>query len=153
MKTFFLSIGSNIDPRKNVPACLELLKQRFRVLKISPVYETTPVGPAGNRNFWNLAVELETNLNREDLRTELRKIEKSLGRARSQSNKFMPRTIDIDILPSRGYKNQAFIMVPLVDIAPRRKDPKSGKTFSALAKKLISQTVAWKRVRHSEILS
>ena len=132
MKDVFLGIGSNVDHAKNVPAYLKLLKQTFRVKKISSIYETEPVGPAGRENFWNLAVLIETDLQPVDLTREVRKIEKKLGRRRNE-NKFAPRTIDIDLLPQPGYQQQAFMMIPLAEIAPAGADPETGKTFGELA--------------------
>ena len=135
MSSVFLSIGSNIDPAKNIPDCLKILKEKFNVLKISPVYETDPVGPAGNRKFWNLAVEIENVLERKILTEKLRRAERVLGRVRDVKNKFVPRTIDIDILPQPDYQNQGFIMIPLADIAPKAEDPETGKSFQELAGK------------------
>ena len=136
MKPVFLSIGSNIEPELNVPACLKLLKEKFDHVKISPVYETDPVGPAGPQKFWNLAAEIKSDLGRKELTEKMREIEGALGRRRDPENKFAPRAIDIDILPQDDYQNQAFIMIPLADIAPEARDAKTGKTFEALAENL-----------------
>lgn len=130
---FFLSLGSNIDPEKNIPACLDLLKKNFRIRKISSIYETEPAGPAGNQKFWNLALSLESDLAREVLTANLRRIEETLGRKRNPADKFAPRTIDIDLLPQPDYQHQAFVIIPLAGIAPREKDPETGKTFEELA--------------------
>ncbi len=80
MSRFFLSIGSNIQPEKNVPACIVLLRKSFDVKKVSSVYETDPVGPAGDKKFWNLAAEIESVLPREKLIAEIRDLEEKLGR-------------------------------------------------------------------------
>ena len=119
MSEIFLSVGSNIDPAKHIPACIKALKKKFDVKAVSSIYETRPVGPAGKNNFWNFAAVIETDLDREKLRRELVAIESSLGRTRDSSNKFAPRTIDIDILPQKDYERFAFIMVPLAEIAPQ----------------------------------
>ncbi len=132
----FLSIGSNIEPERHIPACLQLLKKNFEVLKISPIYETDPVGPAGEHPFWHLAVEFETALTKKELSEKLREIERALGRTRDPLNKFAPRTIDLDILPQPDYQNQAFIMIPLAHLAPEALDPETGETFKSLAEKL-----------------
>lgn len=135
MKLIYLSIGSNIQPEKNVPAAIELLKKAFPVTKISSIYETDPVGPTGKDKFWNLVLAIRSGDPAEILIKKLRGIEEELGRARSE-NKYAPRTIDIDVLPQAGYQQQAFIMVPLAEIAPEEKDAESGKSFGELAKKL-----------------
>lgn len=136
MKTYFLSIGSNIEPRKNIPACLGLLKKNFKLNSISSIYESEPVGACGNQKFWNLAVEIQTELTAEGLRTALRKIETALGRERDPANKFVPRTIDIDILPQPDYQNLAFMIVPLAEIAPAVKDQETGKSWEELAREI-----------------
>ena len=133
MSAVFLSIGSNIHPETHIPKCIQYLKKEFAVKKISSVYETEPVGPAGSENFWNMAVEIETALSHDTLTGIIRKIEMSLERRRSPKNKFEPRTIDIDILPQKGFQNLAFIVVPLAEIAPQTRDPETQKTFAELA--------------------
>lgn len=138
---FFLSLGSNIDPEENIPACLDLLKKEFSIQKVSSVYETEPVGPAGNQKFWNLALSLESDLARKVLTANLRRIEETLGRKRNPVDKFAPRTIDIDLLPQPDYQHQAFIMIPLAEIAPSEKDPETGKFFKELAKVLRHKEV------------
>ena len=143
--SFFLSVGSNVQPGKNIPASLAELRKHFKVRKISAVYETDPVGPAGDQKFWNLAVEIETALDRDGLRRQLAGIEARLGRIRS-GNKFAPRTLDLDILPAPGYQEQAFIMIPLAEIAPEAKDPESGKKFREIADGLKMQTDGFRKI-------
>ncbi len=147
MRSVFLSIGSNVHPEKNVPACLQLLKETFLLKQVSSIYETEPVGPAGDKKFWNLAVEIETPLSPRDFLSALRAIEEKLGRERSPDNKFMPRTIDLDILPLPDYDKHAFIMVPLAEIAPGERDEKSGKTFREIAKPLAEKMAGIKRIK------
>ena len=55
----YLSLGSNIDPEANLPLCVALLAERCRVLAVSRVYETAPVGFAEQANFLNAAVLVE----------------------------------------------------------------------------------------------
>jgi 2-amino-4-hydroxy-6-hydroxymethyldihydropteridine diphosphokinase len=136
MSTFFLSLGSNIRPEKNIPVCLERLKKKFHVKQISSIYETKPVGAAKGGNFWNLAAAIETDLDQETLSRELRQIENALGRKRDPRDKYAPRTIDIDLLPQPGYQKQAFIMIPLAEIAPKEIDPESGRSIADLANTL-----------------
>mgnify|MGYP001561448886 CR=1 FL=1 len=146
LRSVFLSIGSNLSPQKNIPACIQLLKEKFDGATFSSVYETKPVGPAGNKNFWNLAAEIKTDLSAAALSTELRKVEAALGRQRNQTDKFAPRTIDLDILPQPGYQKMGFIMIPLAEIAPGSKDPESGKTFAELAAPLLKETEAFRKI-------
>ncbi len=142
----FLSLGSNIEPDRNIPACLETLKKKFPVKKISAVYETEPVVPAGGGKFWNAVVEIESGLAEDKLVMELRAIEALLGRRRDPANKFAPRSIDIDVLPQAGYQDQGFIMVPLSEIAPEGKDMETGKTFLQLAEKFREEKRKYRKV-------
>lgn len=140
MTRAYLSLGSNIRPARNIPACLEKLKEAFGVRKISSVYETSPVGPAGPKRrtkFWNLAVEIETFLSRPELPGKLRRLESALGRVRKQG-KFAPRPIDIDLILCRkwiqpGFHRLAFVLFPLAEIAPRLKPVGLKRSLAQLA--------------------
>lgn len=136
MKSFFISLGSNIHPEVNIPACLKRLGEKFSLKRISSIYETEPVGPSGDQKFWNLVVKIETSIAPEELICQLRGLEEALGRRRDEANKFAPRTIDLDLLPARGWTEQAFVMLPLAEIATSERDPESGKTFGELADEL-----------------
>ncbi|MDD5218183.1 MAG: 2-amino-4-hydroxy-6-hydroxymethyldihydropteridine diphosphokinase [Candidatus Omnitrophica bacterium] len=146
MTRFFLSLGSNINPQINIPAAMQVLRESFTVRKISSVYETQPVGPAGKDNFWNLAVEIETTIDRTSLVKRLRDIETQLGRKRNPADKYAPRTIDIDLLPQPGYQKQAFIMLPLAEIAPQARDSATGENFSEIAERLRLQASSFRKV-------
>ncbi|MCB9799374.1 MAG: 2-amino-4-hydroxy-6-hydroxymethyldihydropteridine diphosphokinase [Candidatus Omnitrophica bacterium] len=135
MNHFFLSIGSNISPEKNIPLCLKALQTSFPETIFSSAYETDPVGPAGNLKFWNLAAMIPSRQSRDEVISETKKIEYTLGRRRTSGDKYAPRTIDIDILPQEDYQKLAFIIIPLAEIAPDEIDPKTGLTFKALAER------------------
>lgn len=143
---FFLSAGSNIDPRKHIPLSIQTLKQDFQLIKVSSVYETDPVGAAGGKKFWNYAAEIEFAGNREELTVKIREIEKLLGRQRDPNDKFAPRCIDVDILPQPDYQKQAFIMVPLAEIAPEEKDAETGKSFEELAGNFEEEKKNYKKI-------
>lgn len=145
-RTYFISIGSNVAPELNVPACLETLKKRYAVTAVSATYETPPFGPAGDRNFWNLAVSIRSRAGRGKLQQELVEVEAAHGRRRDGGNKFAPGTIDLDLLPKPGYGKLAFVMIPLAEIAPDEKDPETGKTFLELAEKLRADAAGFRKV-------
>ncbi len=144
MPAAYLSLGSNVNPKKHIPEAIQLLRENFSVLGVSSIYETDPVGPAGNLKFWNLAASVQS----EDpaaLRLKLREIEARLGRVRGE-NKFAPRTIDIDILPQPDYQKLAFVMIPLAEIAPDEKDRETGLSFSELAEKIKDQAGNFRKI-------
>lgn len=116
---------------------VRLLKKEFKLKKISSFYETCPVGPAGPRKFWNAAAQIQSPLRPRDLLKKLRALETTLGRRRNPRNRFAPRTIDMDLLPQKGYRSQFFIMIPLAEIAAKKRDSKSGKEFGELAEKMV----------------
>ena len=147
MRDYYLSIGSNIRPNEHIPACMARLRQIFPPIRFSAVYETNPVGPAGSGKFWNLAAALSIRNTEDSVRKILRQIEKDLGRIRSQENRFLPRTIDIDVLPQPGYQQQAFIMIPLAEIAPEVVDPETGQTFIALAEKIRKDSYGFEKMQ------
>ncbi len=147
MSVFYLSLGSNIEPEKNIPACLKKLSALWPQIRFSTVYETDPVGPAGTQKFWNLAAELETQKTESELRADLREIEAGLGRVRVPGERFAPRTIDIDILPQADYQRQAFMMIPLAEIAPESVDKESGLSFKTLADRLRKDSGGFRAIR------
>lgn len=142
----FLSLGSNIHPRKSIVDAVQQLKKSFTVKQISPVYETAPHGPAGDQPFFNLIVSIETLLSGAELQTKLREIESALGRIRNPTNKFAPRTMDIDIIPQPCFQSQPFIMIPLADIAPGHKDSETGKTFLELSQEFTEEKKSYRKI-------
>ena len=161
MPTSYLLIGSNINPEDNIRECIRLLKKELPVGKISSVYETEPVGFKAQPNFYNLAVEIETNLSPENLLWQLQSIEKSLGRVRNKkTKKDHPRTIDIDILlygdkiiltenlviPHPRMHQRGFVLVPLTEIASDVLHPAIKKTVSELLKS-IDKTEIIKKIQ------
>ncbi|XP_019639203.1 PREDICTED: folic acid synthesis protein FOL1-like isoform X2 [Branchiostoma belcheri] len=92
-----LSLGSNIDPRKNLRDALALLKKKVLVLKMSSPFLTSPQLQTDQPDFINMAVRILTEMTPTELKTVLSGIEKSLLRVRDPNNKNGPRTIDLDI--------------------------------------------------------
>ena len=137
----YLSLGSNLGDRQhNLNMALELLSQRVNVRKVSSTYETEPVGNPDQPLFLNQVVRIQTRLAPLELLTLTQGIEFKLGRIRDKAN--APRSLDIDILfygdqiiknrqltvPHPRIEERAFVLVPLVEIAPKLIHPVSGKT-------------------------
>jgi 2-amino-4-hydroxy-6-hydroxymethyldihydropteridine diphosphokinase len=95
----YIALGSNLGSRErylaNARALLHALPGS-RILAESVVEETPPVGPAGQGNYLNQMVALETSLTPEALLDHLLRIERQLGRERGE--RWAPRTIDLDIV-------------------------------------------------------
>jgi len=143
----YLSLGSNIDPEHNLPRAVELLNEYGRVSRVSHVYQSPPLGFAGQADFLNAAVLLETSLSAQDLRQQaIARIEEKLGRMRT-GNKNAPRTIDIDIMlfnhevftlgqrhiPDPEVRERPFVAVPLAEIAPDHVHPETGEPLAEIA--------------------
>ena len=92
-----IGLGSNIDPEVNLEQAVQELKSRFKVSKRSQWTRTKPIGIQDQPDFYNGALLMETELEQQSLKQELKRIEDILGRDRSLP-KFGPRTIDLDIL-------------------------------------------------------
>ena len=97
MNIVIVSIGSNIDADFNIREMLALLGRKVKILQVSPLIRTRPVGITDQPDFTNGAVKIETDMEIDDLNHTLKSIEDQLGRDRSLP-KFGPRTIDLDIV-------------------------------------------------------
>jgi 2-amino-4-hydroxy-6-hydroxymethyldihydropteridine diphosphokinase len=142
--TAYLSLGANIEPETNLVAAVRLLGQLTRLVAVSSVWETRPVGMVDQPNFLNAAVIVETRLTAAQLKQDvIARIEQSLGRAR-QADKNAPRSIDIDIIffndqimelgqrhiPNPEVLERPFVAIPLAEIAPNYKHPETGQTLN-----------------------
>jgi len=142
---YYLGLGSNIEPEKNLPRSIGLLRQYVSIYAFSALWETPSVGEAGP-NFLNGVVRIGSHLQPEELKLQvLRPVEAQLGRVRT-SDKYAPRPIDIDILVVNGsvYTEDvwryAYLAVPLAELFPDLTHPKSGKSLAEVAKQLCNAT-------------
>jgi 2-amino-4-hydroxy-6-hydroxymethyldihydropteridine diphosphokinase len=148
MPRVYLSLGSNIEPRRYLGAALDALAEAFGSLVLSPVYESPAVGFAGD-NFLNLVAGVDTELPVGELARRLRAIEDANNRRRGAA-KFRSRTLDIDILtygdavgvidgvrlPRDEILRYAFVLRPLADIAPGAEHPAVHRPYRQLAGEL-----------------
>ena len=138
LPTVYLGLGSNLGDRMgSLTMALERLSQRATIREISSVYETEPLGFKEQPLFLNVVVAATTELGPFELLRFIKQIESDLGRKASFRN--APRPIDIDILfygelvtqtpeltiPHPGVAERAFVLVPLVEIAPEFVHPLS----------------------------
>jgi 2-amino-4-hydroxy-6-hydroxymethyldihydropteridine diphosphokinase len=151
MPQCYVSVGSNIDKAKNIDAGLNSLREMFGELSVSPIYETAAVGFDGD-NFYNLVVGFESDLSAHAVFQILRELEFKHGRS-SNSQKFSPRSLDLDLLlygdeiiddgilklPRDDIEKYAFVLQPLADIAPNLIHPIHQKTYRKMLKSLPSQ--------------
>jgi len=152
MNRYYLSLGSNIEPQKNIEAALRLLPRKFQILGQSSIYETDPVGDVEGGKFWNLAVHVQTVLEKDEAIQFTKEIENELGRSRDPQNKFSPRTIDIDILPYPGFEKHGFVVIPLAELDPNGKCESGSPSFGKLADLFDHEIKNYKKVKVMEVL-
>lgn len=150
----YLSLGGNLGDRAGyLTAAIDALNalSGVRVVRVSGMYETAPVGPIDQPSFLNLAAEIETVLEPLELLNAVKEIERLLGRRPRQ--RWGPREIDIDIIlwedrvvetaelivPHREFRQRAFVLRPLEELAPEAVDPVTGLTVQALAERPEAQ--------------
>jgi 2-amino-4-hydroxy-6-hydroxymethyldihydropteridine diphosphokinase len=147
MSLAYIALGANLlssagPPEATLAAAAERLGAFGRITARSSLYNTAPVGFEDQPRFANAVVALETHLSPRDLLDGLLAIELDFGRDRAASPPNGPRTLDLDILfygdmvlnqsgleiPHPRLAGRAFVLVPLNEIAPDLRDPRSGKT-------------------------
>jgi 2-amino-4-hydroxy-6-hydroxymethyldihydropteridine diphosphokinase len=151
----YVGLGSNLGDRAaylllGLSALSRLPKTHL--LRLSPVYETDPVGPP-QPPYLNMVAELETELSPTGLLAEMLRIEKALGRERRE--RWGPRTLDLDLLlygdlvleeaglsvPHPRLHERAFVLVPLLDLLPEGRHPLWGRSFAELLASLDASSV------------
>ena len=144
----FLGLGSNMGDRyQNLKKGIGLLNNHPHIWVIdqSHVYQSAPLYHTDQEDFYNMVVEIDTNLIPLDLLNGIKKIEKKAGRD-SKSKKNMPRILDIDILaigdlqihskllevPHPRISERKFVLKPWKDIAPNFQLPGNSLTITEL---------------------
>jgi 2-amino-4-hydroxy-6-hydroxymethyldihydropteridine diphosphokinase len=132
--TACVALGANLgDPVAAVRGALEALNRApgLRVLRASSLYRSAPHEAQGP-DFINAVAEVATTLSAPDLLNALQAIEAEAGRERPYRH--APRTLDLDLLfyghgridspsltvPHPRWRERAFVLVPLAEIAPDR---------------------------------
>jgi len=124
----FLGLGSNVGNRRG--HLRQALDRLDGVVAVSAVYETEPVGGVEQDAFYNIVVELATELSANELLARCHDLERRAGRVRIV--RWGPRTLDVDLLlygddqidqpdltvPHPRMVNRNFVMIPLLAIAP-----------------------------------
>lgn len=143
--TVYLALGSNVGNRAaNLKAAIAALPPQMEVKAKSRIYETPPWGYLNQEKFLNQVLKVETYLSPESLMKHLKRLEVALGR--EPTFQYGPRLIDIDILffddlvfespivtiPHPHVHERAFVLLPLMDIAPDLVHPVRKQTIRQL---------------------
>jgi 2-amino-4-hydroxy-6-hydroxymethyldihydropteridine diphosphokinase len=149
----YIALGSNLGDRlEHLRSGMQLLQhpqirahQGIRITGKSRIFETEPVGGPGNQGaYLNAVVRLESRFSARALLNILLEIELQRGRVRSE--RWGPRTLDLDLLihgletidepglivPHPRLHERAFVLEPLADLAPDLEVPGLNETVQAL---------------------
>jgi 2-amino-4-hydroxy-6-hydroxymethyldihydropteridine diphosphokinase len=153
----YIGIGSNVGDREaNCRRAIELLAEAGRVMGVSSLYRTEPVGYHEQEDFINAVAAVETDRTPDDLLKVCHAIEDRLGRKRGL--RWGPRTADLDILlygsqvvnrpglfiPHPRMAMRKFVLVPLAEIAPDAVNPQLHRTAAQLLDELHDRHLVMK---------
>jgi 2-amino-4-hydroxy-6-hydroxymethyldihydropteridine diphosphokinase len=159
-ETVLLALGANLDdPLERLRAAVQGLGGRLSDVRVSAVYRTPPEGGAAQPDYLNAVVRGRSTLTPRELLDLARALEAGAGRARPYPG--APRTLDVDVLfvgeaivadadlevPHPRWAARDFVVVPLLDVAPEWRDPRSGKTVSEVAR-----AAGWSSSRFPSVL-
>lgn len=141
-----IALGSNLgDSISIIQQSLTRLAQTpgITLESHSSFYQTAPVGPP-QPDYINACALVDVSITPLELLATTLKIEQEFGRVRLEPNG--PRTLDLDILlfgdlilnlpelqiPHPRMCQRAFVLVPLSEIAPLMREPRSQKLIADL---------------------
>lgn len=160
-----IGLGSNIEPEQNLVRAAVALKALGKLRSSSNVYQNPAIGLAEQADYLNAALLLETELPPLDLRQELRRIERKLGRVRT-ADRYAARTIDLDLclygdlilstaeltLPDPDILVRPHLALTLSELEPGFLYPGSRETLETIAQRLSREANLKLRVDVSSTL-
>ena len=149
--SYAIALGSNRRSRHGSPGATlrTALEAISGVQAVSSIRNTPALGPAG-RSFANAAAIVESTLDPDAMLSELKAIERAFGRR--PGRRWGPRVLDLDlilwsggawngagpIVPHPAFRERAFVLQPLAEIAPAWRDPITGATVRQLLARLTA---------------
>ena len=146
-KKVILSLGSNQGNRleKIEQAIASIHQDVATVVSVSSLYESDSWGFESD-SFYNCAIAIHTDLTPVKLLKKILKLEKNLGRVRTQDALYQPRIIDVDIIafgeeefhsdllqiPHLHLQNRLFVLLPLAELVADWMHPITNKSISEL---------------------
>ena len=148
MPSVAIALGSNLgDRRSHLEFAVSRLREFVQHLRTSSFIDTEPVDvPDAQPRYLNAVVAGETSLSPEDVLARLLALEREQGRERPSAR--AARTLDLDLIlygdlvmsapgieiPHPRFRERAFVLGPLAEIAPEMVDPVTGRTMADLAR-------------------
>ncbi len=135
MPDAYIGLGSNLDrPRSRLRRAVAALATLpdSRLIAVSSFYPSAPMPGSSGPDYLNAVARLRTGLRPLALLRALQTIENAHGRRRIAGRRWGARTLDLDLLlygrqriqmprltvPHPGLAERAFVMEPLLEIAP-----------------------------------
>ena len=126
----YIGLGSNLGDSREILAEAVVKLATLGQVKTSKLYQSPPMGPQDQPDYFNAVVQLTTDLAPLDLLDQLQRFEQEAGRVRLRH--WGERTLDLDLLlygeqqiqnerltvPHVGVLEREFVLLPLLDIDP-----------------------------------
>ncbi len=149
--TAYIGLGSNLSkPIKQIEKAIEKIGiiPKSRLLSVSSLYLSKPMGPQDQNDYINAVLALETALSAIELLNALQSIENNAGRVRKE-NRWGARILDLDIIlfgneiintdrltiPHYGMSEREFVLLPLAEIPPELILP-NGESITELSQNI-----------------
>ena len=165
---YFIALGSNLGDREAAlrkawamltDLCRDASGDSSDLAVLSPLYETRPMYVVDQPLYLNAVGRLASTIKPKVMLGHLHRIESELGRDRAKETRMGPRTLDLDILlcgdlvmdgpaltiPHPRMTERMFVLVPLLALSPRLRDPRTGTRYAeslALLRSGIEETDA-----------
>lgn len=144
-----LALGSNLGDRIDIlQGGVDAIGgiAEVKVMTVSPVYETVPVGGPPQPDYLNAVLLARTSLPSKALLDRLHEVEAAFDRVREV--RWGPRTLDIDVISVEGERSddpvltlphpraheRSFVLAPWHDADPEAELPGHGPVAALLAK-------------------
>ncbi|MFI5368203.1 MAG: 2-amino-4-hydroxy-6-hydroxymethyldihydropteridine diphosphokinase [Spirochaetia bacterium] len=161
---YFIALGSNLGDREAALRRAWAMLTDFclggsGLAELSPLYETRPMYVVDQPLYLNAVGRVSCGIKPKFMLDHLHRIEKEMGRDRAKEMRMGPRTVDLDILlcgdlvmdspaltiPHPRMTERMFVLVPLLALSPRLRDPRTGVRYAeslALLRSGIEETDA-----------
>jgi len=149
-----VGLGGNLGDRvRSLAEGVRALADIGTLLAVSSLYETEPVGGPPQGCYLNAAALVRTCLGPRGVLERLLAAERALGRVRRE--RWAPRLIDLDLLwagdlvvtepdlevPHPRLRERAFALVPLLEVVPDARDPRTGEPYAGVLAGLLPAAV------------
>lgn len=156
MATVAIALGSNLGDRLGqLRSAVKSIEAIGRLVSVSPLYETEPVGGPEQGRYLNAVVVIDTETPPMDLLAALHRIEGDSDRVREV--RWGPRTLDLDIvtygdatfegpelqIPHPRAHERHFVLAPLTDVLPEATLADGSRAVDAIVRVRDQAVAQW----------